>query len=427
VTAYHRIEQLLRERTGLDAEVIGSKSIERTIDALTESEGIEGVDRCLAMLRSSSETFGKLLARVLVSETWFFRDRECFRFLRRYLEETGLAGAGGKVRILSCPCSTGEEAYSIAMVLLQMKAGASDFRVDAVDINPNAIEAARAGRYGRGSFRGQIGAYRERYFSPAGDGFRIQPEVAEAVHFFTENIAAPDALADHEAYQIIFCKNLLIYLTEEARQRVAVNLDRLLVPNGLLFTGHSEVMSVLPYGYVPVKHPRSFACIKTRKNPAGTVVPPLRRKAVHPGPSFAPPRSVVTGGGEKKPASNGPQGSAGNDAEPGPSSDALAEIRALADHGALQEASERCERFLKDHPSNKEAYCLMGLISLGLDSFDQAEDFFQRALYLDPCHYEALLHVGLLYQKKGDRARASIIEDRMRRTRQMEKDGQNLR
>jgi chemotaxis protein methyltransferase WspC len=98
----------------------------------------------------------------------------------------------------------------------------------------------------------------------------------------------------------------------------------------------------------------------------------------------------------------------------------LGEIRALADSGALRDALTRCAHFLEEHHHHKEAYFLMGLIHFSLDSFASAEDFFQKVLYLDPCHDEALVHMGLLYEKRGEQAKAAIMRERLERTRMNE-------
>ncbi len=87
----------------------------------------------------------------------------------------------------------------------------------------------------------------------------------------------------------------------------------------------------------------------------------------------------------------------------------------LADKGALDKALPLCKQFLELHPRDKDAYCLMGLIKLALDAFAEAEGFFQKALYLDPQHYDTLVHMGLLYEKKGDLAKASLIRGRIKR------------
>jgi len=90
-------------------------------------------------------------------------------------------------------------------------------------------------------------------------------------------------------------------------------------------------------------------------------------------------------------------------------------IRTLADRGLLDQALSECEQFLKKDSYNKDAYYLMGLINLALNDFEIAENYFQKTLYLDPDHHEALLHMKLLYEKKGDPVKASVVEGRIKR------------
>jgi chemotaxis protein methyltransferase WspC len=415
--AFQDIEKFLSEVIGLDADSIGKKSVRDSVAAAMESARIADAGQYLKVLRTNAQELERLIERLTVPETWFFRDEESFTFLRKYLREKDLHTSGREdLRILSAPCSTGEEAYSIAMALLQAGIPSERFRIDAVDINPRAIETAKQAAYSRASFRGEKQDYRDRYFTFSEGLYRLDPRIAALVRFSTANLVQHDTLRNLEPYHVIFCKNLLIYLSEAARGNLAKNIDRLLVPYGLLFTGHSEVMAFLQYGFTPVKHTRSFACVKTAYTIEQSRVPTKKKMT---GPARTPEASIAKrnrGAPEMPSATNSPGKSEERDQQR-PSGQALAEIRGLADRGALEEAGLRCEQFLKGHSRSKEGYCLMGLINTALDSFDRAEEFFQKALYLDPDYYEALVHLGLLYEKKGDKGKSAVIRARIERFR----------
>jgi chemotaxis protein methyltransferase WspC len=410
MTPYYDIEKFLSETFGFDPESIGRKNIKDAVNLRMNISMTDRVSNYLKLLKSDSEEPERLVEHIVVPETWFFRDRESFNFLRKHIDEIrSLVQQRKMLRILSAPCSTGEEPYSAAMVLLEAGLSSEHFRIDAVDISRNAIETAKRAVYGKGSFRGENRGYQDRYFTYTEEGFKLDHTVAGSVHFFHDNFIQSYALKHHEPYHVVFCKNLLIYLTDDARKMVFANLDRLLLPDGIVFTGHSEMMSFLQYGFNPVKHSRSFACrkhIKADKIESGKVSPVSTTSIVSPAKTA---HGSLRGRKDRIPVPGN-----GSPTHPAPES-VLTRVRILADRGALEEALKLCGQFLKEHSDNKEAYYLMGLINLALDFFTKAEHFFQKALYLDPCYYEALLHMNLLYEKRGELTKASVIKERIRR------------
>lgn len=408
MTAYHNIERFLSDTFGFDPELIGRRHISDAVKVRIKMVMTTDEDKYLEILKSDSEELDRFVEQIVVPETWFFRDRESFNFLKKNIDESWRTLHSGKtLRILSVPCSTGEEPYSIAMVLLEAGLSADSFRIDAVDVSRKALKTAKKAVYGKGSFRGEKKSFQDRYFTMTKDGYELGGAVKGLVHFYHENFIKPYVLKGHEPYQIIFCKNLLIYLTDDARNKVFFNLERLLSPGGVIFTGHSEMMSFLQKGYKPFGHSRSFACRKTESleiMQSAASTPPL-----------APPGVVTSFTTAMQPAETERAGSVHPHSEQPTPESVLARVRKLADRGKLDEAMKLCGQFLEGHSDNKEAYYLMGLINLALDYFASAEDYFQKALYLDPYYYEALLHMNLLYEKRGEMSKAFIIKERMRR------------
>jgi chemotaxis protein methyltransferase WspC len=413
-TPDNAVERLLSDRIGLDPGSIGRKNITDAVRRLMAAAGVEDAGGYLRALHADPAEMERLVEELVVPETWFFRDAEAFNFLRKHLRDRPGPPDGRPLRLLSAPCSTGEEPYSIAMVLAETGIAEEDFRIDALDISGKALDTARRAIYGKASFR-EKNTGPERYFNRVSEGRRLDPRLAGLVHFSKENFARPDALAACAPYDIIFCKNLLIYLTEAARKQVLANIGRLLVPGGLLFTGHSEMMFFLRHGYASARHERAFACTgpqaaqgseeaqakKKRPDPAGAVrrVPAVPHKA-------APGKAAPTYAG----------GEAAGLKDKRPGGPGLEEIRRLADAGDLEEACRLCGQFCEQHMPQKEAFYLMGLIHLARDAFADAELFFQQALYMDPQYYDALVHMELLYERKGDKTQASIMGQRIKRS-----------
>ncbi len=404
MTTYHNIERFLSDTFGFDPESIGRRHIADAVKVRINMVMADNEDNYLEMLKSDLDELDRFVEQIVVPETWFFRDRESFNFLRKCIDESwrvdesGRALRSGKaLRILSVPCSTGEEPYSIAMVLLEAGLSADSIRIDAVDVSRKALETAKKAIYGKGSFRGEKKSFQDRYFTKTEDGYELGGAVKGLVHFYRENFMKPHVLGGHEPYQIIFCKNLLIYLTDDARNKVFLSLERLLSPEGIVFTGHSEMMSFLQKGYDPLGHSRSFACKRVFRADKNCHVradskPAEKKERIIPPDKNIPVRHYYD------------------------SQSILTRARELADRGRLDDALKLCGLFLEQHSDNKEAYHLMGLIKLALDSFDEAEDYLQKALYLDPFYYEALLHMNLVYEKLGKPEKASVIKERLRRT-----------
>jgi chemotaxis protein methyltransferase WspC len=268
------VEKRFIATLGLNIATFGRTGLERIIGAARKRSGVEDEGAYLELLSTSPEEFDHLLEELVVPETWFFRDQEPFRLLKQHLLSDWLPSRPGRVvRILSAPCSTGEEPYSIAMTLLEAGIQPSRFQLDATDISRRALAAAGRTRYGKGAFRQPLTAAQEAFFTgPAGER-SVDELPARAVHFFRANLVDPHFLAGQAPYHIIFCRNVLIYLTDAARRVVLANIVRLLAPDGILFTGHAEMGILLKEGFTAVRHARSFACRRTapERRPDGTI------------------------------------------------------------------------------------------------------------------------------------------------------------
>ena len=397
------IEQFLLQRAGLYPESIGPRNIERAVAAAMERTGVHDESEYLALLKRSDTELPSLIDAIVVPETWFFRDREPFVFLKKHVQTAWLPlNSGRRLRVLSAACSTGEESYSIAITLLEAGLAPGQFHIDAVDISEGAIQKARGAAYGERAFRGSQADSHARYFRQLSGRFILDEGVARLVNFHVDNLVDPVFLATQEPYQVVFCRNMIIYLSDEARSLVLKNLARLLVPSGILVVGHSELTFFQQAGYAPVSHARSFACIKDgaaermrkRRSPAGTKRPAT---AVPPVPEHRIADLL-----QERPAAVCPP--AGLDV-----------VRRLADQGDLENARSLCERIIRDQPPGAEAYCLLGLIHQASDRLHDAEACYLKAVYLDPRCVEALVHLGLCYARRGDETRAALIRDRARR------------
>ncbi|MEJ0004633.1 MAG: CheR family methyltransferase [Pararobbsia sp.] len=226
-----RFETLLRREIGLDAASIGSASIERARCG-NGSPRSRGTMRCAPRGRSarrslrahsdsywlelcaSSEERQRLVEAVVVPETWFFRDREAFTALAKLARERHAREPERRLRLLSLPCSSGEEPYSMAMALLD--AGLPPRRSQSMRSTsahaPSPWPSACV--YGRNAFRGHRLEFRDRHFTPVADGWHLAAPVRKTVRFARMNLFDAGLLANGP-YDFVFCRNLLIYFDRD--------------------------------------------------------------------------------------------------------------------------------------------------------------------------------------------------------------------
>ena len=185
---------------------------------------------------------GELARQITNGESYFFREHHHFDILKEHLAPRHHARSPrDPLRVLSAGCSAGQEAYSIAITLHEAGnvLGTAGWKVDACDIHPDRLAQARSALYGEVSLRTCRGADRRLYFENDGERYRVRPEYRNRVRFFTANLTDP-AAADWGRYNVIFCRNVLIYFSDDAFQEAVDQFFRCLLPGGYLFLGHSE-------------------------------------------------------------------------------------------------------------------------------------------------------------------------------------------
>lgn len=229
------VENLLAARLGFDIESIGRKAVETVIRQSMKDAGFSDATAYARMLSESADGWNSFVERVVIPETWFFRDVVPFELCANWAR-VRMRGQPAKVlRILSCPCSTGEEPYSLVMAMLQSGVAADSFIVDAFDVSRGALALAQTAVFNERSFRDDAPWYRPAYFDPGqtGGAWRLKGSVASKVRFQHGNLISNEFLVDAEPYDLVFCRNLLIYLHSEARLSAVTALHRLTTEDGL--------------------------------------------------------------------------------------------------------------------------------------------------------------------------------------------------
>ena len=409
-------QNLLKESMGLDVASIGASAIERAVRERQRACRVDDLHAYWTRVRGSDIELQALIDAAVVTETWFFRDREAFTALGQFVRDEWLStNPEGTLRMLSLPCSTGEEPYSMAMALLDAGVPADRFRVDAVDISERALARGRRSVYGKNSFRGTETDFRDRYFEPAPFGHRICDTVRRHVNFKRGNLFNPTFVAGVETYSVIFSRNVLIYFDRPTQDRAIDILSRLMTATGCLFVGSSETGVLLNHDFVPAMGPMTFAFRKASgasRVPKRAAAPPARRRSARQSdmrpatsPDLAPASAIGPAGGRPSPQA---------DAK-GEQTHALDEVTRLANEGRFVEAATRCEEQVRQHGPSAEAFQLLGLVRDACGEQSEAAVCYRKALYLDPHNQGALVHLALLMDKLDHKSEAQLLRSRARR------------
>jgi chemotaxis protein methyltransferase WspC len=313
-----------------------------------------------------------LIEEVVVAETWFFREPAGFAVLQDVVVAQWLRTRQERpIRVLSMPCATGEEPYSIAISLLEVLGDPARFTVDAVDISERAVAKAVKAEYSARAFRGQDLAHRRRYFEESADGYQVIGAVRDCINFRTGNLLAPD-LKTSGPYDCIFCRNVLIYLDRALKNVVTGHFSRMLASEGVLVVSAAEGAWLANSGFEALPNqPSAF-----RK----------RRAKV----TILQPRNEPKQTGES--ASHNPIAD----------SHALDIARAEADAGNLREAIQRCQDYLQRQNTSADGHYLLGQLQDAVNDDRAAIACYRRALYLDPHHKAALKQLARLHEKRGE-------------------------
>jgi chemotaxis protein methyltransferase WspC len=412
------LEHLLQTSMGLSVVSIGSTAIARAVQERLSACKVGDLDGYQELLRVSATELQALIEAVVVPETWFFRDRHAFTALTRLVHQEWLpTHREGVLSLLSLPCSTGEEPYSMVMALFDASVPGNRFRVDAVDISARNLALGVRAVYGRNSFRGDDLGFRDRHFDPTSEGYRLRENVRRQVRFDQGNLFSADLLPGVAIYDVIFCRNVLIYFDRPTQDRALVVLNRLLHANGALFVAPAETALPASHDMVSTNEPLAFAFRKASVLPSA-----LKRKAARAVTPLAPRRPVepplpAFNRGERR------ERGATRDAfsaamlparSPDPAAD-LTEATRLADQGHFVEAATCCEQHLHRSGPSAAAFYLLGLVRDATGNHSEAATYYRKALYLDPNHYDAQIHLALLMEKHGDPAGAQVLRNRARR------------
>jgi chemotaxis methyl-accepting protein methylase len=245
------IVQRLSDDAGIDPSSLEPSRIMWTVERRCRNLGISNAQGYLAQLESSRAELDGLIDALVIQETRFFRDPQVFDQLRTWARENSTRCAG-PLRILSGPCSTGQEAYSLAAIMHCAGIPYSAFSIDAFDISPSALAVARRGVYPAGALEHVSAELQSACGTLRNGHWEMGEDLRQRIRFEQRNLAHAGAIGNAN-YHLILCRNLFIYLHPRARAVLAAMLNQALLPGGRLVVGAGDRVAEINALFAPVK------------------------------------------------------------------------------------------------------------------------------------------------------------------------------
>ncbi|PTR14778.1 CheR-type MCP methyltransferase [Nitrosospira sp. Nsp2] len=440
---FSQLSRLLEKEMGLYYPAKSWGDLERRIAAAAPALGTVDAESCIRQLLSASLTRQQLeilAGHLTVGETYFFRETGSFDVLEEcILPELMRARArsGRQLRIWSAGCCTGEEPYSIAILLDRLSQHTADANATilATDINPAFLEKAAKGLYGEWSFRATPPWIKERYFKRRKNGqFEILPHIRKRVTFSYLNLAEeiyPDIINGADAMDVIFCRNVLMYFSPDSVMKIGKNFYRSLVNGGWLILSPVELGRDLFPQFKQTTFPTAIFYQKaTIAEPSVTIddhstwTPVLQQDAANSQAQALPlfllgedekmlrfSESVATEHLIERVAmpdqAAEPRGAASK--EDDETFEMLCDTaRSYANLGKLAEAASWCEKAIAVNKLNPAARYLLATINQELGQSTTAMQLLRKTLYLDPdfvlAHF-ALGNLCMSHDRTGEAER----------------------
>ncbi len=396
--------------------------------------------------RPSREEIGRLAEALTVGETYFFRNNDQFRAFAEVVvpERMRVNAASRRLRILSAGCASGEEAYTLAIILRTLVADpAWQVTIRAVDANPASLKKAAAARYSAWSLRDTPAEIQQRWFRSSGRDAILDETIRTAVTFEERNLAIEDPeLWQTESYDAIFCRNVLMYFTPDGMRAAMGRISRALARGGYLFLGHAETMRGLSNDF-HLRHSQDTFYYQRRERGDDTVIDVDISSLPVSSPAFAPPLfnddswvGAIGRATDRVAALSLRSTPAAAVAMPAPAAtwnlglaldllqrerfaDALSLIDTLppastqdADvlllqavllaHSGPRQAAETALRLLAFDEMNAGANYVMALCFEDGGDRITAANHYRVAIYLDPTFAMPRLHLGILLRRSGE-------------------------
>jgi len=416
---------VLKERVGLHVRADGIQALRMALTARLEELGgaVASTGSYLRVFdtEAGDEELRRLLPLVTVGKTNFFRDERQFSALRALLPDLlARPKAGGRpVAIWSAGCATGEEPYSLAMSVAEAGAVPEDVEIVATDVNPEAVAAAARGAYDARRAREIPPPLLDAHFDREGERYVARAGLRRYIGAIRPHNLVSAIFprpASGAGWDLIFCRNVIIYFDTATTQQVLAQFHQALVPGGYLFLGYSESLFRLFEGFELTEVAGAFLYRRPeRGGRVGPPGPPGVPRPVIPVPSSPPPVTHVSPGAAR-PAADGKQAIAaarGGTPPRTPAGQPLAPQEfldgavALFAEGRFGAARELLERLLEQGGEDLAVRLTLANLYGILRQADKAGDCYTAALALEPLSAEAHLFFGIHLHGQADHAGAA--------------------
>ena len=405
------LADLIEKMTGLALERGGvNKALDRFVADRMRALGLTMVESYVSLAADPTRPEQrKLIDAITVPHTWFYRDPEQLRVI------AGLLGAApsGPLAVWVAGCATGEEAYTLAMIGRRI---GRELWVLATDVNETALAAARRGVYSALSVR-DVPEYERHWVPQREQGFVVDDALRSAVRFQRHNLVDPPPQAPRGAWDLVVCRNVLIYFAPTAARRLLTRFARAVREGGALVVGASEVVFEPPPGLELVSSENRLVLRRPTRPPPvraelrGTP-PELRTLATEPrsaapvpapAPRPIPPNPVLA------PQDIAPIPDPADGRPPADGSDlvsALTRGHALFEHGDIAAAIAIYDAIVRAHPSVAEPWLFLGIARYAHGDVEEAATALRASLCLDATLWPAGFYLARAYERLGRRADA---------------------
>lgn len=252
---YEGFKKQIYAMTGINLTLYKEKQMKRRIDSLIRKNNYKEYEEYVKALKVNKALYDEFINYLTINVSEFYRNPEQWMVLEKEIFPV-LLSKTKNLKIWSSACSTGDEPYTLAMVLNKFLS-LRDIRIIATDIDKNAIEKAKSGVYGKKSIENLPANYLEKFFTRHGDMYKISDDIKKCVDFRQLNLLKDEYPKDCD---LIVCRNVLIYFTEEAKAEIYKKFNASLKNEGILFVGSTEqIIMANKYNFKPV---RTFFYIK---------------------------------------------------------------------------------------------------------------------------------------------------------------------
>lgn len=254
---YENFKKAVYDLTKIDLNAYKEKQMKRRIDTLISKNGIKEYDKYVQLLKTDTSKFDEFVNYLTINVSEFYRNTDQWQLMDKEIIPELIDRFGKNLKIWSAACSTGDEPYSLVMAFSK-HLPLNQIKIMATDIDKQVIAKAKVGLYSDKSVVGVPADLKQKYFTKIGPSYQISDEIKSRVEFKEHNLLKDTYPTD---CNLIVCRNVLIYFTEEAKEDIYRKFASALKPGGLLFIGSTE--QIITYKDMGYDRKNSFFYIKS--------------------------------------------------------------------------------------------------------------------------------------------------------------------